>query len=142
MKKIFTLVAATLFTAVVFAADRKPVVTVTASKNYEIVIDGKSYFSSSNTMSISSLYNGQHNIKVYQVSKGFFSKRKKLVSTSSFQLRGNDMDICLDFRGQISITEQKPVFEKRWDDKDKGWGNGNGRDKGHDNDRNDRDRHF
>ena len=44
MKKIFTLVAATLFTVAVFAADRRPSVTVQTNKNYEIQIDGKSYF--------------------------------------------------------------------------------------------------
>jgi hypothetical protein len=136
MKKIFTLIAATFLTVASFAADRKPVVTVTGSSNYQIVIDGQSY-SGSSTMSLSNLYNGQHSIKVFQAGRGLFSKKRKLVSTSSFQLKGNDLDICLDFRGQISITEKKPAYNK-WDDA-RGW---DSHSKDHNNDKYDRNRHF
>jgi hypothetical protein len=44
MKKIFTLLTGILITLVTFAADR-PTVTLRSTRNYEIVIDGKSYFS-------------------------------------------------------------------------------------------------
>jgi hypothetical protein len=45
MKKIFTLVVASFMTVALFAADRRPSVTLTADKKYEVVIDGRSYAS-------------------------------------------------------------------------------------------------
>lgn len=153
MKKIFTLIAATLFTAAIFAADRKPVVTVKASKNYEIVIDGKSYFSRNSTMNLSNIRSGQHSIKVYEVNKSPFRKFKKLVSASSFQLRNSDVDISVNNRGQIIITEDRFGRGRKNDQKDNGWDNDYGHDKkdSHDqdsrdrdygNDKNDRDKRF
>ena len=44
MKKIFTMCLGLALTAVVFAADRKPDVTIISMKKYEIVVDGKTYF--------------------------------------------------------------------------------------------------
>jgi hypothetical protein len=128
MKKIFTLIAATFLTVAVFAADRKPVVTLKASKNYEIIIDGKSYFSSYSTMNLSNIRSGQHSIKVYEMNKSPFRKFKKLVSASSFQLRNKDVDIIVDFRGQISISEDR-FGNDRWNDqKDYGRDNSYGHD--------------
>lgn len=153
MKKIFTLFAATLFTVALFAADRKPIVTVKASKNYEIVIDGKSYFSSNSTMNLSSIRRGQHSIKVYEVNKSWYRKFKKLVSASSFQLRNNDVSISVNYRGQISITEYR--FDRgRWNDqkgndRDDSYGldkkdshDQDSRSRDHGNDKNDRDTRF
>lgn len=127
MKKIFTLIAASLFTVAVFAADRKPVVTLKSSRNYEIVIDGKSYHSSNGIMNISNIRKGQHSIKVFEMSRSFMSRRgKKLVDASSFQVRNNDVDISIDFRGQISISEDR-FGHNGWDDRRDG-----GRDNGYD----------
>ena len=67
MKKIFTLVLGLMFTVAMFAADRRPTVTVTSTKRYAIVIDGKQYFTNGNTISISSLFNGRHDVKVYKM---------------------------------------------------------------------------
>ncbi|MDP4263807.1 MAG: hypothetical protein Q8941_14865 [Bacteroidota bacterium] len=151
MKKIFTLIAASFLTVAVFAADRQPVVTVTAGRNYQVVIDGRNYFSSNSTMSISNLCSGEHSIKVFEISRGFIFRQKRLVSSSCFQLRNNDVDICLDFRGQISISEKRSGWDNGFDrDHDQGWGNGYGRDKdygrdhdrGHDDNKYDRNRHF
>jgi hypothetical protein len=129
MKKIFTLIAAAFLTVATFAADRKPVVTVKASKNYEIVIDGQSYFSSNNVMNLSNIRFGQHSIKVYEVSRGFMFKRaKRLVDASTFQLRNNDVSINIDFRGQINIAEDRFGRDK-WNDKKD---NGRNSDYGHD----------
>lgn len=130
MKKIFTLFAATLLTAAVFAADHKPSVTLKSSKNYEVVIDGRSLFSSTGIMDISSLRGGTHTIKVFETKKGImFRKSRKMVSSSTFQLGRNDVAINIDFRGQISITEKKS-----------GWDSPKGND--HDNRKNTPNRRF
>ena len=140
MKKIFTLIAATFLTVVSFAADRKPVVSVTASKNYQIVIDGQSYFSSNSVMNLSNIRYGQHSIQVYEMSRGFmFRKGKRLIDASTFQLRNNDVNINIDFRGQISISEDRFGHDKWNDHRDNGRDNGYGHDQKDNHDKDSRD---
>ena len=115
MKKIFTLVLGLMLTVAMFAADRRPTVTVTTAKKYEIVIDGNRYLSNfSNTMNISNLSNGRHAIKVYEMRPGFFGRSKRLVASSIFQLRNSDVNINVDRFGQLQITESR--FGRGWDD--------------------------
>jgi hypothetical protein len=132
MKKIFTLIAALVLTVATFAADRKPSVTLKNSRNYEVVIDGRSYQGMGAT-EISLMRGRQHSIKVYEIKRsgfGFFNMRsKKLVDASTFQVDRNDIDINIDFRGQISIREDRFGRDNKWDDR-------NDRDQGHDRDRN------
>ena len=143
MKKIFTLIAATFFTVVMFAADRKPVVTLKTSRNYEIVIDGQSYFSGNSVMNISNIRNGQHSIKVYEASKGFmFRKAKRLVDASSFQLRNNDIAISIDFRGQINISENRFNQDRRNDQGNNGRDNNYGYDTKNSHDQNSHDKNY
>src|SRR6218665_874334 len=109
MKKIFTLVLASFMTVALFAADRRPSVTLTADKKYEVVIDGRSYASAlGNSMDISLFNsNGRHTVKVYQLKNGLFSKQKKLVSSTTFELNRNNLDISVDRNGRINIREEK-----------------------------------
>src|SRR5690242_17751738 len=102
MKKIFTLAIASLMTLTMFAADRRPSLTLTSDKKFEVVIDGKSYANAFNTtMNVSGMYNGQHSIQVYALkNRGWFGKQKKLVSSSTFQLGRNDVAISVDRSGQ------------------------------------------
>ncbi|MEO8404774.1 MAG: hypothetical protein ABI480_09270 [Chitinophagaceae bacterium] len=135
MKKIFTLAIASLLTLSMFAADRKPSVTLTTTKKYEVVIDGRSYASAiGTTMNVSNMYNGRHTIKVYALkNNGFFSKQKKLVSSSTFQLTRNDVNISVDRFGSVNVQEQRA--STRYDDRNdhKDWNDKGGRN----NDRND-----
>lgn len=129
MKKIFTLALGILLTTAMFAADRRPMVTVTSAKRYEIVIDGTHYNTSGNTISISSLYNGRHDVKVFASKPGYFMRSKKLVASSSFQLRNSNVQINIDRFGQIQISESKPGRD--WNDN--GYGKSNDRDHGRSN---------
>ena len=71
MKKIFTLALGLLLTVAIFAADRRPTVTVNASRKYEIVIDGKHYLSNyGNHVTISNMFNGRHKVQVFEVRPG------------------------------------------------------------------------
>ncbi|MEI9808172.1 MAG: hypothetical protein WDO16_10005 [Bacteroidota bacterium] len=142
MKKIFTLIAAAFLTVAVFAADRKPVVSLKASRAYEVIIDGQSYFSSNSSMSLANIRSGQHSIKVYEVNTSRFRKLKKLVSASSFQVKKNDVAISINTFGQISITEDKFDRDRRDDRKDNDWDKKDSRDKDHGNNKNDRDKRF
>jgi hypothetical protein len=106
MKKIFTLASALLLSVAMFAADRRPSVTVTSSKKYQIVIDGKSYLGSNgNAISISNIQSGFHTVKVFEVNRFFFKRNKKMVSTSSFQVRNQDVMIDVNRFGQLQITQ-------------------------------------
>ena len=127
MKKIFTLVLGLMFTVAMFAADRRPTVTVTSTKRYAIVIDGKQYFTNGNTISISSLFNGRHDVKVYKMKRGFFMNTRKLVASSNFQLRNSDVKIHIDRLGQLQISESR--FGRGWGDHD--YGKDNDRDHDH-----------
>ena len=138
MKKIFTLVLGLMFTVAMFAADRRPTVTVTSTKRYAIVIDGKQYFTNGNTISISSLFNGRHDVKVYKMKRGFFMNTRKLVASSNFQLRNSDVKINIDRWGQLQISESR--FGRGWNDHD--YGKGNDRDHDHGYDRGSHDGRF
>jgi hypothetical protein len=131
MKKIFTLLTGILITLVTFAADR-PTVTLRSTRNYEIVIDGKSYFSQNGrVMNLSHLRSGKHSVQVYEMNRYMFRTTRKLVSTSGFRLKNKDIAIVVDPRGNLRITESK--FGKDFDrddryDNDNDWGRGNDRD--------------
>ena len=138
MKKIFTLVVGLMLTVAMFAADRRPTVTITSARRYAIVIDGKQYFSNGNTINISSLYNGRHDVKVFKMKRGFFMNTKRLVASSSFQLRNSDVKIDIDRYGQLQISESR--FGRDWNDHD--YGKSNDRDHDHGYGREDHDRRF
>lgn len=127
MKKVFTLTVASLFTMAVFAADHRPSVTVQASKNFEIVIDGKSYFGANAGMfNIGSLRGGYHSVTIYDSGRGFF-RRKRMVSSTSFMLRDNDINLCIDQFGRVQVNESRMGRDRddfRWDKKDKDDGYG------------------
>lgn len=139
MKKIFTMCLGLILTAAVFAADKRPDVTIISAKKYEIVIDGRSYFSNNRMMNIDNLRNGRHTIQVFETTKGFSLFRKKqLVASKTFQLRNDDVKITIDRFGHLTIMEEKYGRGNRYDNDHKGWDD---RDR-NDHDRNDRDRRF
>lgn len=126
MKKMFTLVSGLLLAVALMAADRRPVVMVNSMKNYKIVIDGRTYFSNDNSIRISHLNKGFHSIKVFEMKRGYFERRERLVASKSFNLRRQDVRILIDRFGNISIRELKGNgrFDRdddfrdrdRWDD--------------------------
>lgn len=121
MKKIFTLIAGMLFAATLFAADRRPVVKINSSKNYKIVIDGKAYFGNNNTISLDRFNGGRHTIKVFEMKRGYFGGREKLVSSSIFMVNRNDVVINIDWFGNISIREKKNYRRFGDNDRDDDW---------------------
>lgn len=121
MKKIFTLIAGMLFAAALFAADRRPVVKINSSKNYKIVIDGKAYFGNNNTISLDRFNGGRHTIKVFEMKRGYFGGREKLVSSSIFMVNRNDVVINIDWFGNISIREKKNYRHFGDNDRDDDW---------------------
>lgn len=107
MKKIFILAAGILATIAVFAANRNPVITVTSTKNFKVVIDGKTFFPGNNPVRLTGLQNGRHTIRVYEMRRGLFERRERLVTSSSFRTRGHHVRIMIDHFGKIRIQEVK-----------------------------------
>ena len=144
MKKIFTMCLGLVLTAAVFAADRKPDVTIISMKKYEIVVDGRTYYSNNRMMNIDNLRNGRHTIQVYDMNNRGFSifQRKRLVASKTFQLRNNDVKITISQFGQLSITEDRFDRDGRYGDDNRGWDDHKGIDQRDDHGRNDRNRKF
>jgi hypothetical protein len=131
MKKIFTLVLGLMLTVAMFAADRRPVVTVNAPRRYEIVIDGKHYLNNyGNSVTISNMHAGRHSIQVYEARSAFFMKSKKLVASSAFRLKNSDVRINIDRFGQLQIIESRSG--RAWNDREYGRDNDYGYNRSHD----------
>ena len=142
MKKIFTMCLGLVLTAAVFAADRKPDVTIISMKKYEIVIDVKKYSSNGRMMNVENLRNGRHTIQVFEMNNRGFSKfkRKQLVASKSFQLRNKDVKITIDRFGHLTITEDRFDRDDKYGRDNRDWNDRDDRDDR--NDRNSRDRRF
>jgi hypothetical protein len=131
MKKLFTLGLGLILTLAILAAERRPDVTITSMKKYEVVVDGRSYITYGRVLNLEDLRSGRHTIQVYETNhRSSFFKRKKLVASSSFQLRRTDVNIMIDRFGNISIREDRFGRNDRdrdWNDRDRDWNDRDGR---------------
>lgn len=124
MKKIFTLVTGLLIAAAVMAAGHRPVVSLNNSKNYKVVIDGKTFFGSDMNIRLASFNKGMHHIKVYEMRRGFFGRTERLIDSETFLLGRRDVRIVIDRFGNINIREVKNKrrfgkddrYDRDWDD--------------------------
>jgi len=116
MKTVLTFVAGLLLTLTTMAADRPPSVVIKSQRNFEIVIDGRTY-RNDNTIRFDRMQRGMHSIKVYERSRGFFG-RMRLVSAKNFLVRNNDIRITVGFNGHVAIDERGDDRRDRgWDDR-------------------------
>lgn len=136
MKKMFTLLSGLLLTFAVFAGDRRPVVTLTSMSNFKIVIDGRVYFSNRSQIHIGNLQRGYHDIQVYEMRRGYYQQRERLISSERFFLRKNDVRIFINRFGDLRIREIRNYdrFERDddWNDRDRGRDRNNDRDRDRD----------
>jgi hypothetical protein len=135
MKRLLTLAAAGLITIGAMAADRFPSVTIKSKKDFEIVVDGRTY-RNDNNIRLDRLRKGMHTIKVYERTRGLFGSRTRLVSSKNFMVRNDDLRITVDRSGYVDIDEQG--YGRNNDRNDRGWGD-NDRDRNRDWDK-DRDK--
>ena len=133
MKTILTFAAGLLLTLSTMAADRPPSVTIQSNRNFEVVVDGRTY-RNDNSIRLDRMRPGMHSIKVYERSRGLFG-RTRLVSAKNFFVRNNDLQITVNYSGYVNIDEN------RYDRRDRGWDDRNDRDWDRD-DRDSRNRGF
>lgn len=117
MKKIFTLIAGLFMAAAVMAADHNPDLTIRNSRNYKIVIDGRSFFSNNAFLRINNMPRGTHRIEVFEMRRGFFGNRETLVNRSTFRMGKQDVRINIDNYGRILVMNDRD----RTRDNDWGW---------------------
>ena len=126
MKTILTFAAGLLLTLSTMAAGRPPSVTIKSNRNFEVVVDGRTY-RNDNSIRLDRMRPGMHTIKVYERTRGLFG-RVRLVSAKNFFVRNNDLRITVNYSGYVDIDEKRMDRRDRgWDDNDRDW------------DRNDRD---
>ncbi len=113
MKKLTTLLAGILLAISVFAEN--VTVTINGNKNFQVVIDGKSYSAStfstttvnSRTLTITDLALGKHSIQVYRTTST--NRRTTVIYSSNFTLRANyDLKITVNgTSGKVKIAETR-----------------------------------
>lgn len=118
MKRIFTLFTMLFITLALFAADHRPIVMVNSSKNYKIVIDGRSYYSSDRNIKLNNLHKGYHTIKVFEMRRIGYNQREKLVGSTTFKLNRKNVIINIGRYGDIYIRETR---NNRHFDNDRDW---------------------
>ena len=141
MKKLLTLAIVSLFTMAAMAADRYPSVTIKSKRDFQIVVDGRTYnngvFRNDNTIRLDRINRGMHRIQIYERSRGLFGSRMRLVSSKNFFVRNDDLRIIVDRSGYINIDEvgygrgrDRNYNDKNWDrnDRNRDWDDNDDRD--------------
>ena len=138
MKKMFTLLSGLFLSIALLAADHRPVVTLSSMSNYKVVIDGKAFFTNNSQISLRNLSKGYHSVQVFEMRRGYYQQRERMVSSSSFFLKRNDIRIFINRFGDVRIKEVNGFgrFERDdddWYERDRD--NDHDRDRGRGNDR-------
>jgi len=116
MKKIYLLLAVGILAATISTSAQNVVLRM--DNNYDVSIDGRNY---EGNATIPNLGAGQHTITVYAVKPGFLGigKKRTQVSSSSFELRNNDVTIDVDQNGQLRINQMgnSTTQNRRYDER-------------------------
>lgn len=116
MKKIFTLVFSSIFSISLFAYDgsRLSISAPGTSTELKIEIDGRKFSLKNNTVELSYLNEGFHQVKIYREKKKinvqdrFGDKRQDVLYNSSVMLkRGIHLDIMVNRFGKVMVDEQR-----------------------------------
>jgi len=123
MKKIFTLLVASVFTLTLFAANRPSQLSVSlpGNSNIRVIVDNSRYENSDNNITIGDLSNGYHSIKVYEVkNQSRFFNDSKLVYTSSVLIKpAYQVNIMINRNGKAVIDEQRLFDDRKYNDRDR-----------------------
>lgn len=123
MKKIFTLIAGLFMAAAVMAADHNPDLTIRNSRNFKIVIDGRSFYSNNAFLRINNIPRGHHRIEVFEMRRSYFGQRERLVSATSFKMGKQDMRINVDYNGRVQVMNEYNRYDRNdRNNRDNDWG--------------------
>ncbi|MBL0304607.1 MAG: DUF4476 domain-containing protein [Chitinophagaceae bacterium] len=133
MKKIFTLFFASLFSLslLAFEGSRLSISSLATSAEMKIEVDGRKFTMKNNSITLSYLAEGYHQVKIFREKKGkgFAFGRNDVVvySNSVFLKRGFHLDITVNRFGKVLIDERRIDRDDDWyQDEDDYYDNGNG----------------
>ncbi len=138
MKKIFTLIITSLFSLTLLAFDgsRLSISTVSNSQELKIEVDGRKFSMKDNTITLSYLSEGYHQIKVYREAKrgkgNSFGRNVIIYSNSVLLKRGFHFDLTINRFGKVMVDERRMDIQEDWyndqddyyDSDNGGWNNG------------------
>ncbi len=123
MKKFFTLLLASLFSVSLLAYDgsRLSISTIGNSKvDFKVEVDGRRYDMKDNTVTLSNLASGNHNVRIFRVMKnknGFNKKQELIYATTVFLRRGFHLDITMNRFGKALVDERRiELYEDSFDE--------------------------
>lgn len=113
MKSFITMFAALVLTATLFAAPPSSRLNIINAENRSIrvEIDGNRYNEVGNNLSLGNLNVGYHNVRIYQIRRGFFSSDRLLYSSSLFIKPDRQINLIINRGGDVAVNEQSA----RWD---------------------------
>lgn len=133
MKKFFTLLLGSLFSLSLFAYDgtRLSFSTVTNGAGYKIEVDGRKVNMRGNSITLSNITEGTHNVRIYKEKQrnGLFTKRSDLIYAGAiFICNGYHTDITVNRFGKVFVDERLIESEEDWGsendmDENEGWDN-------------------
>ena len=145
MKTVITFLAFILFSVSV-SAQRYPsrlVVTNLENSTLRVVIDGRQYNGIGKTLALTDLSAGYHQVKVYEVRRGWFKGDRLMYSSNVFLKPNYQVNVLINRSGQLSMAEQQigrsygRGNDRRYGrDYDRNYGRDYDRNYGRDNDRN------
>ena len=132
MKKIFTLLLSSLFSLSLLAYDgsRLSISSPGMTTELKIEIDGRQFSMKNNSITLSYLSEGHHQVKIFRDKKrnAFGFARKQVIYNGSIYLkRGFHTDITVNRFGKVMTDEQRiDVNNDLYDDNDDYYDNDNG----------------
>jgi hypothetical protein len=138
MKKIFTLLIGSLFSLSLLAFDgsRLSISAVTSSQELSVEVDGRKFSMKDNSITLSYLAEGYHQVKVYREAKrgkgNSFGRNVIIYSNSVLLKRGFHLDITINRFGKVLVDERRMDINDEWyndqddyyDSDNGGWNNG------------------
>ena len=133
MKKFFTLFFASLFSLslLAFEGSRLSISSLATSAEMKIEVDGRKFTMKNNSITLSYLAEGYHQVKIFREKKGrgFAFGRNDVVvyNNSVFLKRGFHLDITVNRFGKVLVDERRIDRDDDWyQDEDDYYDNGNG----------------
>lgn len=133
MKKFFTLLLSTLFSLslLAFSGSRLSISAPGTSTELKIEIDGRQFSMKNNSITVSYLKEGRHDVKIFREAKrtrNNFGRREIVYSNMIMLKRGFHLDITVNRFGRVMVDERRIDFNDEWyNDEDEyydndGWG--------------------
>jgi hypothetical protein len=132
MKKIFTLVLASMFSISIFAFDgsRLSISAPATSTQLKIEIDGRQFTMKNNSITLGYLGEGRHEVKIYRESQrnGMgFGRRNFIFNSAIFLKKGFHTDITINRFGKVMQDEERiDPNDEYYNDEDDYYDNNNG----------------